>query len=55
MPKAYRLSIRGRQREEIDEDLLAQALLMVAEDLEPAEQDEQDENQQPSSTDEGEQ
>lgn len=33
MAKEYRLRIRGNQREDIDIDLLAQALLMVAEDL----------------------
>ena len=44
MPKQYRLSIRGSQKEEIDEDLFAQALLMVAEDL-SAQQDDQDDEQ----------
>lgn len=33
MARQYWLSIRGNQRAEIDEDLLAQALLMVAQDL----------------------
>jgi hypothetical protein len=50
MPKQYRLSIRGSQREEIDEDLLAQALLMVAEDLERAQQADQDDDE-PTTTD----
>lgn len=44
MPKQYRLSIQGSQKEEIDEDLLAQALLMVAEDL-SAQQAGQDDDQ----------
>jgi|HubBroStandDraft_1064217.scaffolds.fasta_scaffold103822_2 hypothetical protein len=55
MPKQYRLSIRGNQREEIDEDLLAEALLMVAEDLEHAQEADQDDKQQPSTSDEDEQ
>lgn len=33
MPKQYRLRIRGKQRDDIDLDLLAQALLMLSEDL----------------------
>jgi hypothetical protein len=41
MPKQYRIRMRGQQREDIDIDLLAQALLMVAEDLQ-ADHDEQE-------------
>jgi hypothetical protein len=33
MTKRYRIRIRGKQRDDIDIDLLAQALLMIAEDL----------------------
>ena len=55
MPKTYRLTIRGSQKEEIDEDLLAEALLMVAEDLEHAQEADQDDNRQPSTTDEDDQ
>ncbi len=54
MPKQYRLSIRGSQREEIDEDLLAQALLMIAEDLVRAQEAAQDDDE-PTTTDEDEQ
>lgn len=45
MPKQYRIRIRGKQRDDIDVDLLAQALLMIAEDLK-AEQDQQKNEQQ---------
>lgn len=54
MPKQYRIRIRGKQREDIDEDLLAQALLMVAEDLQAGQQDQEDQGQPPS-TDEDDQ
>jgi hypothetical protein len=33
LAKEYRIRIRGKQRDDIDIDLLAQALLMLAEDL----------------------
>lgn len=31
-PKRYRIRVRGRQREDIDADLLMQALLQIAEE-----------------------
>jgi len=42
MPKQYRIRIKGKQRGDIDLDLLAQALLMVAEDLQAEQQDQED-------------
>jgi hypothetical protein len=42
MPKQYRIRIRGKQREDVDIDLLAQALLMIAEDLQTREDDKND-------------
>lgn len=53
MPKQYRLSIRGSQKDEIDEDLLAEALLMVAEDLSVHQGDQDDD--QPAKTEADEQ
>jgi hypothetical protein len=44
MTRHYRIRIHGKQRDDIDIDLLAQALLMIAEDLQ--DQQEQDERQQ---------
>jgi hypothetical protein len=46
MPKQYRIRIRGQQREDIDIDLLAQALLMVAEDLQSDHDDEEQTDQE---------
>lgn len=45
MPKPYWILVRGRQRDEVDIDLLAQALLMIAEDLQ-AEQDQKNKQQE---------
>jgi hypothetical protein len=41
MPKQYRIRVRGKQRDDIDIELFAQALLMVIEDMR-AEQQKQD-------------
>lgn len=38
MAKQYWIRVRGKQREEIDIELFAQALLMVIEDLQAAQQ-----------------
>ncbi len=47
MRKQYRIRIRGKQREDIDIDLLAQALVLIAEDLQ-AERDERKTGGQPA-------
>ena len=39
MAKQYQIRIRGKQRDDIDIDLLAQALLMLVEDLQAAQAD----------------
>jgi hypothetical protein len=44
MPKQYRIRVRGKQRDDIDIELFAQALLMVIEDMQ-ADQEAQPTNQ----------